>query len=253
MPTQELSSLGHPYVKHLVKLRLDRNYRYQEGLVLVSGLNLLRDLAPQISFKTLLLTHGYQPDFSYRSQQVCYVSYDILKKVSGLIKPEPLVAEIYMPEPAPLKNLRALLILDGIADPGNLGTLLRTALALGWDGAFITQGSTDPYNEKALRAAKTATFKLAWRQGNISELVALLKKNHLKLYAADARGHNFREISVVVPLALALGNEAHGLSPELKNQAQLIAVAMSGPMESLNVASAGAIIMHCLAPACSKS
>jgi RNA methyltransferase, TrmH family len=244
MSCNELTSLTNPLVKHLVKLRTNREYRYQEGKVLVSGLNLLRDLAPDFSFKTLLLKHGFEPDFSYQTDRVMYVSEEILKKITGLIHPEPLAAELLMPKPSNLKTSRALLVLDGIADPGNLGTLLRTALALGWDGAFVLHGSTDPYNEKALRAAKTATFKLPWREGGLDELRALLTQNNLTLYAADASGQNVVDVKSQKSMALVLGNEAHGITPWLKDQAQVVAVAMSGHMESLNVACAGAIIMH---------
>lgn len=147
-----------------------------------------------------------------------------------------------MPEPQDISSARSLLILDGVSDPGNLGTLLRTALGLGWDAAFITSGSTDPYNEKAMRSAKGATFRLPWNRGTVEELMTYL--SNYTLLAADARGEDAANISIKGKVALALGNEAHGLCDALKNKAKMIAIPMIGPMESLNVATAGAILMH---------
>ena len=87
-----------------------------------------------------------------------------MKKISGMQTPEGLVVEIEMPKPAPLEGLKYLLALDGVSDPGNVGALLRTALALGWQGIFILDESCDPFNDKALRSARGATFRLplAW-------------------------------------------------------------------------------------------
>ena len=119
---------------------------------------------------------------------------------------------------------------------------MRTALALGWDGAFLTPTTTDPFNEKALRAAKGATFKLPFTQGTY-ELFAL---GALPFFAADAKGKNVQLCSFPDTLILALGNETHGLSEPVKEKAERIAIPLQPSMESLNVASAGAILMYLL-------
>jgi TrmH family RNA methyltransferase len=149
-----------------------------------------------------------------------------------------------MPTPKDLASTQRLLILDGVSDPGNLGTLLRSARALGWDGVCLTPRSADPFNEKAIRAAKGATFTVAWQKTSLEQLQALLQKKNMHLFAADAHGKDLSACRFSSPLALALGNEAHGLAAELKEKAELIAIPMHGRMESLNVASAGAIMMY---------
>lgn len=241
-----ITSLQHPLIKHLVKLRDDRNYRYESRSVVISGLNLIRELAPRFTFRTLLLEAKFEPGFPFSAENIYKVPLEIIKKVTGLENPEPIAAEITMPDQPALTSLKFLLVLDGISDPGNLGTLLRTACGLGWDGAFLTPRSADPFNGKALRAAKGATFKLPWKMGSIEELSDLLKKNKIRLFAADAKGKDFFKQQFRPPLALALGNEAQGLAAPLKQNAELIAVPMEENMESLNVASAGAILMHAL-------
>jgi TrmH family RNA methyltransferase len=242
---QKILSLQHPIVKHLVNLREDRDYRYKTNSVVVSGLKLIEELSSHQHFQKLFVEEGFLPSFPYRTDELFEVSPQILKKVTGLKNPEPIAAEITMPSTQDLTSANFLLILDGISDPGNLGTLLRTALALGWEGAFITCGSTDPFNEKAIRSAKGATFKLPLRSGTWEELKNLLQKKQFTLFAADAKGQDIKDCKTSgLPIALALGNEAHGISSELKKNAKMLAIPMHGPMESLNVASAGAILMY---------
>ncbi len=244
MTSKEITSLQHPLVKHLVKLRQDRDYRYECGRILLSGIKLINELPPAIRLRTLFLEIGATS--SLKADHVFNVTPEILKKVTGLNNPELIAAEIDMPAPGDLSSANFLLIFDGISDPGNLGTLLRSARALGWDGVFLTNSSADPLNEKAIRAAKGATFTLPWKCGTLNELFELLKQKKMTLLAADASGNDLMNCKAIKPLALALGNEAHGLSPQLTEIAKLIAIPMRGQMESLNVAAAGAILMYAL-------
>lgn len=246
MSVREISSLQHPKVKHWVKLRESRDYRYASRRVVVSGIKLLQELSSHLRFRALLVQEGSSLLAGAPADETFHVSAQILKKVTGLENPEPVAAEIEMPPQADLSTAKHLLILDGVSDPGNLGTLLRTARGLGWDGAFLTEGSTDPYNEKALRAAKGATFTLPWKSGTQKELLSLLEQTKLPLIAADVEGKEVSQTTFPPSLALALGNEAHGLSSPLKRAAEQVAITLHGRMESLNVASAGAILMYLL-------
>ena len=127
---------------------------------------------------------------------------------------------------------------------GNLGTLLRTALALNWQAVFITNSSTDPYNDKALRAAKGATFRLPLMQGSWEDLNVLIKKHQMHVFVADKQGTQLSKITPQTPILLVLGNEAHGASSFAKERYKRICIPMNPQMESLNVASAGAILMY---------
>jgi TrmH family RNA methyltransferase len=244
MLTRELSSLQHPIVKHLVTLSRERSYRSSQQHVLVSGIKLLSELAKTRSFKTVLVEMGYSVPFSYEAESLFFVTSEIMKKITGMQHPEPIAAEIAIPPNAILNRTDRIVILDGISDPGNLGTLLRSALALRWEGVFITPGSVDPFNDKALRAAKGATFILPIQQGSWDDLKELLERKGLSLLAADAKGEPLNRQQTSLPIALALGSESHGLSPLIKERARLIAIPMDEAMESLNVSAAGAILMY---------
>jgi RNA methyltransferase, TrmH family len=244
MYRQTITSLQHPIVKHLVALRQKREYRAECKTALLSGINSIRDMAASCRFKTVVIEQDYEPDFVFESERTYICTKAIMKKITAVSEPQPLVAEIQIPEEEAMEDKNLLLILDSISDPGNMGSLLRTALALGWHGVFLTPNCSDPFNEKALRAAKGATFKIPLKTGSWQELDALLNARRGDFFAADSRGEPLKSVHAKAPLALALGNEAKGLSPEIAARAIKLAIPMHEAMESLNVAVAGAILMY---------
>lgn len=243
MKTEKIQSLQHPIVKYLVKLRSDKEQRAHSGTALVVGKKLVQELAKTKKFKTVLVEKGFTLG-KIQAETIYIVSNEILKKVTGLESPEPLAAEIPLPQPADLTGKKWVLALNSINDPGNLGTLLRTALALGWDGVFITHNSVDPFNDKALRAAKGATFNLPLCFGTEQELHQLILKNKWHVYVADMTGAPLEQLSVKMPLLLLLGNESHGIAESFKKQYDSVSIPMDPKMESLNVSIAGAILMY---------
>ncbi|EKX51956.1 hypothetical protein GUITHDRAFT_134270 [Guillardia theta CCMP2712] len=122
---------------------------------------------------------------------VIVVSPDVFRKISGLETTEgrQVLAEIGLPEQCDLRTSKRIIVLDRIQDPGNLGTLLRTAAGLGWDAALLLDGCSDPFNEKAIRAARGAQWRLGVCYGD----TALLKEEA----AAAGKGS-----SLLLPLLL---------------------------------------------------
>ncbi len=247
MLPKNLISLQHPFVKYLVRLRKERSFRREEKKALVVGEKMVKELF-STDFPTLaiLLQEGY-PLPLQTSAQVITVTPEILKKITGVMNPEPLAALVQIPPFQNLEKSPYLLVLDGIADPGNLGTLIRSALALGWSGVYITENSCDPFNEKALRAAKGATFRLPIQEGSWEELVNLIKP--YQVFVADIEGSPPSKIPPKPPIALILSKESKGPRKEAcQNPFQKITIPMSGLMESLNVSAAGAILLERLNP-----
>ena len=152
------------------------------------------------------------------------------------------LAEVPAIAQKPLISYPYILALDGISDPGNLGTLIRTAQALGFNSIFITKESADPFSSKALRAAKGATFNIPLQIGDISELLHFGQNNNYSFYVADTKGQS--TFNFQTPLILILGNEAVGPSIESKKVGLRLAIPLTGQVESLNVAIAGGILMH---------
>ena len=238
-----IKSLQHPLVKHLVKLRSNKRYRNQHRRLLVSSSTIINEIASRTPVHTLLIT-GDRPMYSgLTSGTIHHVSPEILKKVSGLSTPTDCVAEVDLPPPTDLTHCSRLLVLDRLADPGNVGTLARTALALGWDGLFLTDKTADLFNDKALRASRAALFKLPYHSGAPHTLL-----QHFEVFVADTEGIPVQAIAAPSKLALVLSSEAHGPDPSILNLGKRITIPMAGEMESLNVAIAGGILAFCLKP-----
>lgn len=236
-----ITSLQHPLVKHLVKLREQRDYRYSQQTIVVEGLKPILELGPYI--KKIIRTETAEPP-SIDGPEEWIVTEAVMKKISGMTSPEGILAEAQMPPFSTLSGCRFILVLDAINDPGNMGALIRTALALGWDGIYLLPNCCDPFNEKVIRAARGAHFRFPLRMGDATELKALADELHLPIWAADLEGKIPEQASMKTGGLLVLGNEAQGVSDSVKQYCTKVTIPMPGPMESLNVAVAGGILMY---------
>lgn len=239
-----ITSLQHPYVKHLVKLRDDSSYRFRERAFLLEGIKAIQEAAPFI--KSLAYTSAYLPFLKLQAKEEWHVTEEIMKKVCSTVAPEGVVAEMYMPPFSALNKASSILALDGVSDPGNLGTLMRTALGLGWDGIFLLPNCCDPYNEKVLRAARGAHFKIPIKKGTFEELRQICEEGDFQPLVASLRGMAPDEIPLTRKKILVLGNEAHGASQKIQAYCSPVTIPMPGEMESLNVAVAGGILLYLL-------
>ena len=143
-----------------------------------------------------------------------------------------------------------LLVLDGIQDPGNVGTLLRSAAALGAQASVVLPGTVDPWNAKVVRSAVGHQFAHPPVLASLEELRAFLAAQGCALWGADAEGAPVGATPAPARLAIAVGNEGNGLSAELRAACDArVAIPMAAGAESLNVAVAAGILLHVLRPA----
>ena len=240
---QVITSLQHNLIKHLIKIRNKRCYRYQQKSFLVEGIKPLKEICETTAPKTLIVDENISIPTEIRSENVVLVNSKVMKKLSSVEAPEGIVAEFSMPPHPVFCSGDNILVLDKINDPGNLGTLLRTALAFGWNGVFITENTVDPYNEKVLRAGRGAHFRLPIAIGTIEDLKVLIIEKKWTCLVADTSGDPANTILQKSGLALILSSESLGPS-QLLDSYQRITIPMKGDMESLNVAVAGAILMY---------
>lgn len=148
-------------------------------------------------------------------------------------------------EPAALSPI---LVADAIQDPGNLGTLARTAWAFGFAGLIALDGTVDPWNPKCVRAAAGALFHMGVRSGAWLEVGPWLKERNVQILAGVGAGSDVAAVDPEDRWALVIGNEGQGVRPEiLQEEAVLVSVPMKDGSESLNAAVAGAILMYSLA------
>ena len=241
MLAKRITSLQHPQVLHWAKLLRTRSHRENEAAVLLSGQKLVRELAREAPLKSLI-TLEECPEIA--ASERFLVSESMLKKITGLESPDGYAAEIPLPSPKDLSSCKTLLILDRISDPGNLGTLIRTAYALGWEGVAATLGTVDLFNDKAIRAAKGATFRLPYA----IESPEILASWNYSFYVGDIEGKPLSESRFLSPRALILGSEGQGPSSWARKAAEKIHIPMRDEAESLNVAAAGAILLYAMRP-----
>ncbi|MEX1012335.1 MAG: RNA methyltransferase [Waddliaceae bacterium] len=233
-----ITSPSHPLVKHFVRLRTERKERESTRSVLLLGKKML---LPKV--QTLIVTDEQSLPEGVSYEALIVVSAAVMKKIWGIASPEGAAAIAELPAFQSLEGKRRILVMDGVSDPGNMGTLIRTALAFGWDGVFLLEGACDPFNDKALRAAKGATFTLPLAWGNWEDLNSLISKNGAKALVADLKGGSPPK-ALNQPIVLVVGNESLGVSETARRCCQAITLSMSSEMESLNVAVAGGILLY---------
>jgi TrmH family RNA methyltransferase len=139
-----------------------------------------------------------------------------------------------------------LVVASGLQDPGNLGTILRSAEAFGAAGIFLTEGTVSPYNSKVLRGSAGSIFRLPFLQISSAELIPMLRARRVRLLATSSHmGTPLPQISWTLPLAIFIGNEGAGLSRELlREMDETLAIPQAGQVESLNAAVAASILLY---------
>ena len=249
-----ISSPTNPHVKHIRSLATDRRERRRERLFVLEGVRLVADALEHGGALELAL---YAPDLlddtpagrelSARLQRLprSYAATpQVIAAAADTVHPQGVVALARWPEIEPQRP-GIILVLDAIQDPGNLGTLLRSAEAVGVAQALCISGTVDAYSPKVVRAAMGAHMRLALAQdlGWDETSEQLLSVDHV--YAAEAGAKMpYYAADWRQPSALIVGNEAHGLSEEARMRAtKLIRIPMKGRAESLNVAMAGSVIL----------
>lgn len=177
------------------------------------------------------------------------VPWQIVKAISSAVTPQGMVAVATSPL-ASLSDIKAsaglALVLAGVGDPGNVGTLIRTAAAAGADAVILTEGSADPLNPKTARASASALFaSTIVADVDLASTATSLKGLGYQLVGTDAdTTSSIYDTDLTGPVALVLGNEAWGLSDEHQGFLdQSVSIPMPGAMESLNVATAGSVIV----------
>jgi len=241
--------------KSLKKYRelADKKGRLEYGVFLVEGEKAISQIAAAHPDEIKEIIAIEQPFPIFRGYPLRTVSQSQFQYISSTQTPKGIAAVVRLPSDIytgklPVETGNRILLLEDIQDPGNVGTLIRTAAALGFSGSILTENSADPFSPKCVQAAAGTVLSI-WlrRTAQYLELVKALKQTGYVLVAADVHGNDKPEIlSTQQKLVLALGNEAAGLSAELLNLADY-RVRIATPQdkaESLNVGTCGAILMY---------
>jgi TrmH family RNA methyltransferase len=241
MLTKTITSVQHEKVAHLLLLSEKRAYREETQRVLIVGKKQIEELAEKFPIHSLVYIEN---PLNVKAQEFYQVTEAIIKKITHLPSPDGYAAEFILPKPQEVLGLPFVLVLDGVQDPGNLGTLLRSAVAFGWDGVVFTPGTVDPFNNKALRAGKGAIFHLPYQWLEEDQIIKLAQSKKISLLIADMEGASLKQIHPQPPLALILSHEGQGAKTWKGPMSHKIKIPMESIMESLNVSVAGGILLY---------
>lgn len=247
---ETISSSANSKIKDLGQLAV-KKYRLETGLFLVENFTIIKDaLADSHVFETLYVTsdfiNRYPDKFAYLDNN-CQAPYFVIdekvnKHYSQLETPSGITAVYKIPVSKDLVP-GSVIYLNGLKDPGNLGTIMRSALAFGFKNIVLDGDCVDAYNNKVISAAKDAIFKL----NIISDTdINWFKTNQLPIYITSSHdGVDLSKFSAADEFCLVLGSESHGVSEEIAALADAkIKIEMSQEIESLNVAMAATIILY---------
>lgn len=247
-----ITSLKNELVKRAASLKM-KKYRQKEGLFLLEGKRAVEEaLASQWNIRALFFTRlpeGWDEKAEESSLPWYEVPLAVLQKITATEDPQSVAALVEI-RPRDLGDFAPdrgfVLVLDQIRDPGNLGTLIRTADALGAAGVVLLKDTADLYNPKVVRSTMGSLFHLPVLTGvEPADLETWCRKNGYALWATALEGaEDMTKLQWPAKTALVLGSEAEGVSPELLKAAdQKVKIPMAGQAESLNVAVAGGIVM----------
>jgi len=247
-----ITSNQNPKIKIMRALAAHSKDRRKEGAFLVEGVRLLEEaVAAKWSFRFALFTEGLSKrgdellgKLNTEGVAVDEVPSKLLSSISETQTPQGIIAVLDNTR-LPIPNSPTfLLIPDRIRDPGNLGTLIRTAVAAGVQAILLPPETTDAFAPKVLRAGMGAHFRLPIRSLNWDEIEQFCKSDNLQIFLADMHGESCWETDFRNPLALIIGGEAGGASQQaLKLASTIVRIPMHGQVESLNAGVAGAVLM----------
>jgi len=246
-----ITSLQNPKIKRVRLLNSQSKSRKKQRAFVLEGIRLLEEslkagFAPELVLYSKDLDHRGKElvnQFQDRGVQIEITTPEIFEAVSDTMSPQgilgvfPFISLSFPPQ------ADFILIADEIRDPGNLGTLMRSAAAAGADALIITPGSVDPYSPKVTRSAMGAHFQLPIKSASWSEIRDLTQGMQC-LLADMNEGISIWDANLADPAAIILGGEARGAGKEARQLAdQTIHIPIETGTESLNAASAGAVLL----------
>lgn len=242
-----IQSKANPLIKATKKL-LQKKYR--QSSYLIEGWHLFEEAQKSGALFRHIFVRDDLADRVSGLEQVIVVTSDVLKELTLSKTQQGIVAEVEMPKQAfPTSYTGRYLILEDVQDPGNVGTLIRTADAAGFDAVFLSEKSADIYNDKTLRAMQGSHFHLPIFRMDLLPLLDRLAENRVPTLATtlSKSSMDYRQLPQFDTFALVMGNEGQGISQEVAKRADyLVHIAMPGQAESLNVAVAGGILIFSL-------
>lgn len=246
-----ITSTSNETIKYFISLN-DKKTRMNAKRFIVEGYHLVNEASKTNLLEAIISTD--EKELKKINNVRRYLVNDaIINKIATTKNPQNILGIVKMLDhnitnllPIIKGNKTKLIMLDDVNDPGNLGTIIRTAAGLGYDGIIMSPNTVDLYNEKVIRSTQGVMFKIPIIKANLQEVIKLLKKE--KVFCIGTALTNAKDVKHITKkdkFAICLGNEAKGISKEvLDNMDENVKIAMNNDVESLNVSIAAGIIMY---------
>lgn len=247
----EIESKNNNLFKEIKKLK-EKKHRIKSNKYLIEGLRFIEEaIKSKVSIDSIIFTESFKeknPDLFLKINEnikLIQMNEALLKQLCSTENPQGIVGVINM-QNKELKSGELVVLVDKVQDPGNMGTIIRTAHAAGAAGIVMTKGTVDIYNDKTLRSTMGSIFYIPIVEDDSLDFVKSLKKEGYKLVVSSLQGkNNFFEENLQGKVMIAVGNEGNGVSDEVYDIADIkVKIPMPGEAESLNVAVATSIMIY---------
>ncbi|UKN02871.1 RNA methyltransferase [Paracrocinitomix mangrovi] len=235
-------SLSKNEIKLLKSLQ-QKKFRNSEQTFVVEGIKMVNELLKSEKQEITAIYHTAEYETNHPKARL--ISKGELERISGLKSPNAVLATVKIPDEKQLNtpNDSFVILLDNVNDPGNLGTIIRTADWFGINTVICSEDTVDCYNPKVVQSSMGAIFRQEISYLNLMDAVKKLIAAGYTILGADMDGEDLYTYNFPDKCALIMGSESHGLSDELKSHLTRITIPKFGDTESLNVAQAAGIIM----------
>lgn len=245
-----ITSSANGQIKNLIKLQKSAKARKQQGVFLVEGLRLFREV-PKEQIVKVYITEEFLEKHEELLQEIEYelVTNQVLKEASDTKTPQGVMAVVKMLKYS-LDELKGydnpcFMVLENIQDPGNLGTIIRTSEGANITAVLMSEDTVDIYNSKVVRSTMGSIFRTKFMYLSMEEIFTFLKEEKITTYGAHLDGQDFYEEDYKTACAFFIGNEGNGLTEETTRLVERkIKIPMYGQIESLNAAIAGTVLMY---------
>ena len=237
-----ISSKQNSLVKEIRSLR-DKKNRDTLGVFVVEGVKPVKEAIDlSLSIREIVCAENKAEQFFGCPFRVEVVSNQVFDYISEEKTPQGVLAVVYKNDGVLKSPQGSCLLLDGVADPNNVGAIIRTAVASGYKDIYMTLDCADAYSQKAVRCSMSGVFRAQIMRGELDEL---LKVINVPIVVADMNGENVFESQIKDKFCLVIGNEGRGVSVALKEKADItVSIPMENGMESLNAGVSAGILMY---------
>lgn len=246
-----ISSTKNEKIKELAKLQTAKG-RKKAGLYLLEGEHLVEEAIKENALiELIVVSSNRMEDYQYLLEQtevdVLVVSQEVFQKLSMTETTQGILAIVKIENQTEPPCSGRIIVLDAVQDPGNLGTIVRTADAAGFDAVVLGTGTVDLYNDKVIRSMQGSHFHIPVFQADLREYLSALKNQGVEV-AVTALHRDSKDYSILQgksDIVIVVGNEGQGVSSEVIELADVVVtIPMFGKAESLNVAIASALLMY---------